>query len=258
MQVSWIDPDTLRELALQLQDPTPVKEAPYWEIQDLPELALLDHLDAEPTACDTTEAPQLPSAIVDQKAAQIAHIRDQLRTIREKAQHAGLLTPPPPREEPPVVPQPIPTAPVEAPKPSAVAEPAHPESAAFLALDGTMGERLESFAKWISRLVHSDEMLLMDDHGGLLWGSSTKSDLALSALMALNSDLRSTAEGVGRPPEVLRSRLNESRELSLFPCPTRFGVVTLAIVNATGIPAESVSWLREALVLAIEGKPTEA
>jgi len=260
MQISWIDPDVLRNLAIQLQDPTPVKEVSAWELNSMPELALLAEVDTDPVSRVVTEAPtsQLPHATVDEKAAQIAHIRNQLRSIREKAQQAGLLTPQNKEESPVVKDEPViqatPLAPVEINPPVIPTEPIQVESATFLALDGTMAERMESFAKWIARLVASDELLLMDDHGGLLYGSRTRSDLTMSALMALNSEQRSTAQAVGRPPEVLRTKLNEDRELSLFPCPTRFGVVTLVIVNATGIPSESVAWLREALVLAIEGK----
>ena len=263
MQVSWIDPDVLRNLAIQLQDPTPVKEVSAWELNSMPELALLGEVDTDPVASAVPEAPpsQLPNAIVDEKAAQIAHIRDQLRSIREKAQQAGLLTPQIKEEAPVVKEEPVveatPRGPVEKVLPVVPNEPAQVESATFLALDGTMAERLESFAKWIARLVVSDELLLIDDHGGLLYGSPSRSDLTMSALMALNSEQRSTAQAVGRPPEVLRTKLNEDRELSLFPCPTRFGVVTLVIVNATGIPSESVAWLREALVLAIEGKASD-
>ena len=263
MQISWIDPDVLRNLAIQLQDPTLVKEVSAWGMNSMPELALLNEFDNDPGARAVAEAPtsHLSNAIVDEKAAQIAHIRNQLRSIREKAQQAGLLTPQNKEESPILKDEAItpatPLAPVEIDPPVIPTQPTQVESATFLALDGTMAERMESFAKWIARLVDSDELLLIDDHGGLLYGSPSRSDLTMSALMALNSEQRSTAQTVGKPPEVLRTKLNEERELSLFPCPTRFGVVTLVIVNTTGIPSESVAWLREALVLAIEGKTSD-
>ena len=72
----------------------------------------------------------------------------------------------------------------------------------------------------------------------------------LAAVLALNTGLRSDA----RPSAVIRTRLGAAKELSVLPCPTRFGMVTIAFLNAPTIPDDTAASLREALALCIEGK----
>ena len=120
-----------------------------------------------------------------------------------------------------------------------------------------MEERLDAFGRWVSRLVAGDELLLIDDRGEMIWSSGTRSDLTLTTLLAVTASLRSQALRLVEPPDIIRNKLSESRELSVLPCPTKHGLVSLAVVNAVGIPAETAAWLREALVLTVEGKSEE-
>ena len=240
----------MQALANELQDPAPTSP-PTAAAQDYSSLQLMEENTApSPALIAVEKATPSPDPASDTIAPEIAHIRDQLRTIRAKAQKAGLLpaaeTSTTPKTDDVVVSSTVKEQPVEK---HAVAH--------FLPLDGQMSERLHGFALWVARLVANEEMLLIDDNGDLLWGSPSRSDLAMSALLSVSSSLRSTAEGVCKPPEIIRSKLSGNKELSVLPCHTRFGLVTLALVNTDGIPEETVGWLREALVLAVEGRTAD-
>lgn len=125
--------------------------------------------------------------------------------------------------------------------------PATTDTVNFLPLEGTLAERLTNFASWAIRFTTAEELLLLDDHGDLLWGSPTRDDLIISTMLAVNAALRSSA--IAKPASLLRTAAGARRDLSILPCPTRYGTVTLALVNAKSTPADT---LREALVLAIE------
>lgn len=107
--------------------------------------------------------------------------------------------------------------------------------------------------KWSSQIVPCEDRLLMDDHGDMLWGGASRSELALSAILAVSATLRSAPQAMTRPAAVIHSRLGHDRELSVLPCPTRFGMVTLALLNAPAIDDETAAILRDALTLCIEG-----
>lgn len=261
MQVSWIDPDELGRLAAELQSPVP----PSTDSEQgfLPGLTFMEPDGSvtlvPPYSPRPADAPSTPTTSAEPNVApEILHIREQLRLIRERAQLAGLIggeqaqgdeaqaTPPELHD----------TAPVELEVPPQPPVPT-PTSVNFLPLDGPMGDRLDAFASWVSRLVASDELLLIDDQGDLLWSRGERSDLTISALLAVTSSLRSNALGVCEPPEIIRNKLNQQRELSVLPCATRHGLVSLAIVNSMGIPQDTVGWLREALILTVEGREEE-
>ena len=129
-----------------------------------------------------------------------------------------------------------------------------PKLAPFIPIEGPISERLAAFMQWAAQIVPSDDRLLVDDHGDMLWGGASRSELALSAILAVSASLRSAPQAMTKPVSVIRSRLGPNRELSVLPCPTRFGMVTLALLNASGFDDESASILRNALTLCIEGK----
>lgn len=259
MQISWIDPEEVGRLAAELQAPAVPDTDP--EQGFLPGLTFL-----EPDGSVTLVPPYMPRSIDSTTgslpgnepavAPEILHIREQLRQIRERAQQAGLIG----GDHSDQVQHSGSDALESTPSSPEVAAPetvATPASINFLPLEGTMSERLDAFAGWASGLVASDELLLIDDRGDLLWSKGERSDLAISALLAVTSSLRSNALGVCEPPEIIRNKLNVHSELSVLPCFTRHGLVSLAIVNSVGIPQDTVGWLREALILTVEGRGGE-
>jgi hypothetical protein len=274
MQVSWIDPDEIARLAAELNGPLPSAEPVSWDLNTLPEItadALMPqfnqaHTPSQPTAFDPFPAQGSPDT---HSVAQpeLNHIREKLRAIRTRAQDAGLL---PPKEAPQATPAPAAASAVtqatengtpntsQPLPPSPAAENSTPSPAAsahsFLNLDGSLTERLASFMTWAGNYVSAQEILLVDDHGELLWGNPSHPELALSAVLAANANLHTGAQAITQQP-VASVRLSESKHLTVLPCPTRLGLVTLALLNvAPALSNDQVSCLREALTLSVEGK----
>lgn len=288
MQVSWIEPDEVRALAALLQDAAPMTSAGAWDVHTLPEVMapppqpLLPH---EPVAVPHypvhhAAAPiAAPASIpTPAPAPEVAMIRETLRVIRDRAKQAGLL-----QEEIPVPPPPSPPVPLVAPMAPAATAPmdrlpsreslralttpapqqtsspdsnlqytASPGAAAFLPVDGTLTERLENFASWAIQLTSSEDVLLLDDHGGLLWGQPPHPDLVVLALLSVQNALRSSAGSLHQPPDLLSAQFSERQQLSIIPCSTRFGLATLVLVNANDFSAPLGAALREALLLTVE------
>lgn len=276
MQVSWIDPDELARLASELNGPLPSAEPPVsWDLNTIPELtadALMPQsIGAAPIA------PVNPVAEVHETSAPanhpaLDHIREKLRAIRSRAQDAGILPkreeapapvelptapPPAPAVQAPVSysPEPIPAPVSESPAPLAAPAPSStPSAQAFLNLDGSITERLASFMTWAERYAPSKEILLVDDHGELLWGNPSHPELALSAILAANVSLRDGVNSMTQQ-SATSLKLAEDKNLTVMPCATRLGLVTLALLNSDPTPTnEQISCLREALTLSVEGK----
>jgi hypothetical protein len=280
MQVSWIDPDELARLASELNGPLPSAEPPVsWDLNTLPELtadALMPQTIGAAPASIPSPAAGASEAAASTSHPALDHIREKLRAIRSRAQEAGILpkneapapaelpTAPPPPAQPPV-PAPVSFSPPPAPAPENTAAAATPESSppsptpapsaqAFLNLDGSLTERLASFMTWAERYVPSREILLVDDHGELLWGNPSHPELALSAILAANVSMRDGVHSLTQQPSA-SLKLAEDKNLVVMPCVTRLGLVTLALLNAEPSPTnEQISCLREALTLSVEGK----
>lgn len=90
MQVSWIDPEEVAALAESLRSPVRKAPAP-------PPVPLAEPV--EPLVIEGTQEPAAIAAAVnksiggDANAPNLAAFRERLQSIREKAIHAGLLTP---------------------------------------------------------------------------------------------------------------------------------------------------------------------
>lgn len=306
MQVSWIDEDELRALTSQLQGafPEPKAEAPagpaFPEVNEAVIASLLEGgplpsarpvvppVSAVPVRAPVTPpptqtaAPGMHVAVItpdpepvgtvpdDSQRPEVAHIRDRLKAIRDRAQAAGLLPPAP--EVPPVpLAGETPAAPIWAaaePQPrltpdfpslaqavASISESDANPPALHLPEDGTMAERLEGYTHWAARLTRAEQIILMDDYGDLLWGNPESNDLILTAMLALNASSRSRIPGA---PAFLRSQLGQNRELHALPTATRFGTVTLALINPTEISLATTGLLQDGLVKSIEGSVATA
>ncbi|WP_009962120.1 hypothetical protein [Verrucomicrobium spinosum] len=218
-----------------------------------------------------TPAPEPVGTVPDDSnRPEVAHIRDRLKAIRDRAQAAGLLPPAP--DVPPVpLAEEAPAAPVwaaaeeqprQTPDFSSLAQAVASISesdvnppALHLPEDGTMAERLEGYTHWAARLTRAEQIILMDDYGDLLWGNPESNDLILTAMLALNASSRSRIPGA---PAFLRSQLGQNRELHALPTSTRFGTVTLALINPAEISTATTGLLQDGLVRCIEGSVATA
>lgn len=210
----------------------------------------------------------------EEVAPEVARIRDRLREVRERAEAAGLLkrqrpavptveTPVPPKEVAVLETAALETAALEtaAPEvtlPEPVAEvkeapKAEDEASYFEVPVGSVVERLEAFAQWASHRVKPGELVLLDEHGDVLWGTQAKGALILSAMMAANALSRSTAAGACQgETAVIRQVLRGGSELAVLSCPTRAGLVHLAVEHPARLGDEAMRIMGQALVSAIE------
>ncbi len=288
MQVSWIDPDEIAKLAAQLEGPLQRDEPAPWDLDTLPDISQLfteeEYRSAEQAQlADAIAAPF--SEPMDQQGAApapgIEHIREKLQAIRISAQNAGLIpaaksasarqesmalteesksaaTPVSDSSAAGILPSlsqfriaPALQQAVRLAVNSPISRP--PSSTPFLTPGGSLTERLQSFMPWVQSIAPCEDILLVDDHGDLLWGGSSRADLALSVILAAGADRQNGSDALTRSSVFIRSRLGEQKELSVLPCPTRYGMVTLALLNATGLSNDNVACLREALKLCVDG-----
>lgn len=112
-----------------------------------------------------------------------------------------------------------------------------------------MAEHLSDFAAWAARSTTAEELILLNEHGDLLWGSPTCDDLVPSAMVTVNAAMRASIGSPSTTLPMLRAKAAAGKELSILCCSTRQGPVILAMVNAKNAPESN---LRESLIQAIE------
>jgi hypothetical protein len=118
---------------------------------------------------------------------------------------------------------------------------------------GSVVERVEAFSQWAHLRLDPGELVLLDEHGDVLWGAQAKGALILSAMMAANALSRSSAVGacqVGR--EVVRQVLSSGGQLAVLSCDTQAGLIHLAVEHPTlRVRDEEMRLLGQALMSAI-------
>lgn len=226
----------------------------------------LSSFSADPLPPGAVESPpsrRLDPAVPGGAASpEVTLIREKLRHIRDRAQLAGLITSesaPAANTTPPEgtgVAQALrPPLPVE-PFPSRVDREAATTKTVTSSAGGmtqgtgqTMAERLADFATWAARSTTAEEMLLLNEHGDLLWGNPTRDDLVPSTMLAVNAAARAAIGSPAQTIPMLRTKAGAGTELNILCCSTSQGPVILALVNSKSA-AEDV--LRETLIQAIE------
>ncbi len=220
--------------------------------------------EAEAEAEDEVESGVVEGVKHEEVAPEVARIRDRLREVRERAEAAGLLK----RSVPPLAAVVAPVAPVvmevaapmrtkdedEDESEVAVADAGVAEEEGYFEVPvGSVVERVEAFSQWAHRRLDPGELVLLDEHGDVLWGAQAKGALILSAMMAANALSRSSAVGacqVGR--EVVRQVLSSGGQLAVLSCDTQAGLIHLAVEHPTlRVRDEEMRLLGQALVSAI-------
>ena len=290
MQVSWIDSEHLKGLLQQLQDatPAPTADPQAWETHTLPDSPQPPALAVAPLPePPAAEAPVPPPASDSASAPEVARIRDRLREVRERAEAAGLLK----KSEPVAATAPIvtlspapehttvstPSEALEAASDVTPAQEANPEppsppmteesaSAAvpeatvpfdaslyFEVPLGSILERLDAFAAWARQRVAPAELLLLDEHGDLLLGAEARAALVLSIMLAANAAQRSRATMLSpEDARITRQPTPEGGELAVMTCPTRLGLIHLAVEHPVSLPENEARLLRQALMSAVD------
>jgi len=148
--------------------------------------------------------------------------------------------------------------PVQSPFAIAASEAVQASGAAdpgFPAPQGAIAERLEAFAAWADGRFFLGDLLVVDDHGDILWGDHAHAGLVLSAMMACKAALRSSALGAAGGATVIEQPISATRMLIVIPCETGYGTLSIAFTRDGALPAEAVRFLREALIAAVETRP---
>ncbi|TDU66038.1 hypothetical protein EI77_03775 [Prosthecobacter fusiformis] len=248
MQVSWIDPEEVANLAESLRPPVrPQARGPMPEPEPVEPLVV--------DASGTAAAPVTGAG--DSSMPNLAAFRQRLQAIRDKAIHAGLLTPqasdPEPNSTLPSTPEP--SAENVAPEviQPAVAEPisappAIQPPAIEMAPGASVKERLDTFAAWAIELSGTGELLIVDEYGDLLWGPPRKSGLVLSTMMAWNAAIRASAQAASGATQVLHQILTTGDTLTIIPCQTRLGMLQLALVKNRALQDNESALLRTTLL----------
>jgi hypothetical protein len=274
MQVSWIDPEDVRDFVEHLQGPPTSASRPATpDLQEAVESAKILGFGA--LGAGTSSSPEAAEAPVSMlldapmheppASPEVALIREKLRRIRDRAQSAGLMTSDAaaatdtaaPRATEVFAPSGHPTPAVrpEEPGPSPIQASVVPVLAAPSRektrppAGQTMAEDLSDFAAWAARSTSAEELILLNEHGDLLWGSPTCDDLVPSAMVTVNAALRASIGSPSPALPMLRAKAAAGKELSILCCSTRQGPVILAMVNAKNAFENN---LRENLIQAIE------
>ena len=226
MQVSWIDPDDLKQNLAALQ--RPAKPASLSHLESGPQLnALIRELapppspPTPPTTASTVSEP-VRQARTDKTTTTGAVPEAVLSALRGKIdQLKGAGTP------------------------------------AALHIDPKvpLGRRLGEFAAWAKRTFGVDEVLVLDDDGRLLWGPAQPAELVLAALLAMNAGRRGGARDVYEPPQRLRRELAAGRQLTLLACACHAGALQAAVVHKATLSEATETTLRASLISVVDASP---
>ena len=253
MQVSWIDADEVGALVGHLRVktavPPTVEEEPAYPVQSL--------LDApEPDEALEMFRVQVAEAAkpVTKEPAEVVHpdlqdFRSRLQAIRERAMGAGLLPSPAGKPESEAIE--IKDEPEEVEPEPEVAS-VNPSWVPFKPSGRTVAERLESFAAWAQPQLGWSELFIIGDQGDLLWGQSIHQGLVQTTVMAWVSTSRMSAVFAFDRAPLLRRQMANGRQLTAVPCPTRLGLMHIAITSEQPLSEEHVPELRAALISAME------
>lgn len=267
MQVSWIDQNEVASLLADLASPPPAPDkapetAPSvppnmedragWDgwISDFtaPQPGPLEISPVwEPESGDTSTQPAAAPASSEKE---IDAIRERLRVIREQAVTAGLM-------RGLGVAAAAADSKIEEPA-RAPAGPAAHETEEWVTGDlffdpqSSLGGRLEAFADWARERLGGADILVVDEHGDLLWGPPNAAGLVLSTLMALNSARRDSAEAFSGQSGLMTREIAPGRLLTLVSCPTRLGFLQAAIVQNSPLAEKSAAFLRTGLAQVVE------
>jgi len=277
MQISWIDPENLNALLARITPaggvsaPAAVEEVPpelppedfglfvtpdssmdapqSVEVQpdaaSAPVIHSDEDLDSEEVDADAHEPPlHNPDA-----ALPLSRIRDRLRSIRQRAFDAGILTRLP-ESEPANCPEDAPAS-----RRDVVSEAGQREAPTGVVATGTRRERLASFAAWARVQLHEQggHVVIMDDGGELLWGGEGNAALVMSTMMACGAAIRTSAASACGVNTVIRQALASGNFLTVIPVAFESGMLHIAVAAPSALPDELAVRLSAGLASSMRG-----
>jgi hypothetical protein len=257
MQVSWIDANEVGALLGRLRD-TPPAEASVELMHEAP-VPLVAELEPVPAAAPEPAGavPQPPAETSSDSHHDLDLFRARLQAIRERAMNAGLLpgdAPAPSAAEP----DSLPAAEVVESFEERPGEETPPVSEAtsswtpYRPSGNSVSERLDGFASWAQPLMHGSHLFVIDDQGDLLWGKSSHQELVVTTVMAWVAFSRMSGVLAFERVPLLHQRMATGDHLTALPCPTRLGLLHIAITGGHAVADEHVPELRQALIAAME------
>ncbi len=252
MQVSWIDANEVDALLGHLRDPAPAAQAQEPS-------ALGTGWGKESAAAEATAETSLPSA----RSHPLSHhsdlqsFREKLQALQSHAIQAGFLAPsedeetatplvialPTVKPNPPM-PETFPTAPP-------AAEAATPQREA--SWGSSVEERFSSFARWVRTRFPDAGLYIVGDQGEMLWGHGTvQQSLVQTTIAAWLALKRMGSTHALETTPVLRQPMADGRHLLAIACPTRLGLLHLALTRALPITDDGVPELRTRLIRSID------
>ncbi len=203
----------------------------------------------EETSVPPEPAPAPPVVITADAHPDLDDFRSRLQAIRDRAVNAGLLN----RVEMPLAPQDEEPELDEAEVPFAMPVEVAPHVwSAFEPYGHSAAERLGSFVAWAQSHLGESEVFIIDDQGNVLFGQSPHRGLVLSTVMAWVATSRMSAVFAFDRAPLLRQQMTTGPHLLAVPCPTRLGLIHLAITCSQPLADEHVPDLRQALIQAME------
>lgn len=253
MQVSWIDADEVGALVGHLRVktavPPTVEEEPAYPVQSLLDAPEPDEALAMFRVQVAAANEPVVTAPVETAHPDLQDFRSRLQAIRARAVGAGLLPSSvgmPEPEEMEVEDEP------EEAEPEPELASVNPSWVPFKPSGRTVTERLESFAAWAQPQLGWSELFIIGDQGDLLWGQSIHQGLVQTTVMAWVSTSRMSAVFAFDRAPLLRRQMANGQQLTALPCPTRLGLMHIAITSEQPLSDEHVPELRAALISAME------
>jgi hypothetical protein len=259
MQVSWIDADEVGALLGRLRDAPP----PQASIELTNAAPALLVAEIEPVV--HAEVPEPPAAVPQAPAESSSDshrdldlFRARLQAIRERAMNAGLLpgeaAEPRPAEpdSPPVTEEEVDMAEEHPEDETPPASDEAPSWTPYRPSGNSVNERLDGFASWARPLMNGSHLFVIDDQGDLLWGQSLHQELVVTTVMAWVAFSRMSGVLAFERVPLLHQRMATGDHLTALPCPTRLGLLHIAITGDHALADEHLPELRQALIAAME------
>ncbi len=253
MQVSWIDADEVGALVGHLRVntavPPTVEEEPAYSAQSLLDAPEPDEALAMFRVHVAAAAKPVAPEPVEAVHPDLQDFRSRLQAIRERAVGAGLLPGAAGKPEPEALE--MEDEPEEAEfEPEVVST--NPSWVPFEPSGRSVAERLESFAAWAQPQLGWNELFIIGDQGELLWGQSIRQGLVQTTVMAWVATSRMSAVFAFDRAPLLRRQMANGEQLTAVPCPTRLGLMHIAITSPQPLSDDHVPELRAALISAME------